>query len=74
MYKAVLAFLGSSLRCLAVPNVFLAFSRVWMDCWTFLDLVVILRVPRYFFFAIGATLTFFSSMSQESGEERREVH
>ena len=49
MYKAVLAFLGSSLRYLAIPNVFLALSRVWMHCWTFLVVVVILRVPRHFF-------------------------
>ena len=49
MYKAFLAFLGSSLRCLAIPNVFLAFSRVWMHCLTFLDLVVVLSAPRHFF-------------------------
>ena len=74
MYKAVLAFLGSSLRCLAIPNVFLAFSRVWMHCWTFLDVVVILSVPRYFFCNRCNVDFFLLSVSQESREGRREVH
>ena len=74
MYKAVRAFLGSSLRCLAIPNVFLALSRVWMHCWTFLDLVVILSVPRYFFFAIGATLTFFLSAGSFHQRNLSEQH